>query len=106
MTYRIRLSERSDRDIRNIYEYIAYTLLDPLNAVTVFNRITEAILSLSKMPERHKIYKTGGNGEEIRFLVSGNHNIYYWVDFSAHQVNIIRVLYGGMDIDKELNIRA
>ena len=33
MTYRINLSDKSDRDIRDIYEYIANTLLAPLNAV-------------------------------------------------------------------------
>lgn len=106
MSYRIQLSDKSDRDIRGIYEYIANTLLAPLNAVTVFNRITEAILSLREMPERHKVWKTDSNGEEIRFLVSGNHIIYYWVDKSALQVNVIRVLYGGMDIDKELDSRT
>lgn len=103
MNYRIQLSDKSERDIRDIYEYISNTLLAPLNAATVFNRITKAILSLNKMPERHKIYKTGSNGEKIRFLVSGNHIIYYWIDESALQVNVIRILYGGMDIEKELN---
>ncbi|MBQ6504268.1 MAG: type II toxin-antitoxin system RelE/ParE family toxin [Flexilinea sp.] len=103
MTYFVHLSEKPDRDIRDIYEYIAQTLYAPMNAATVFNRISEAILSLNEMPERHQIYKTGSNGEEIRFLVTGNHIIYYLVDHSKAQVNVIRVLYGGMDIDKELD---
>ena len=103
MKYLVHLSEKSEQDIRDIYEYIAYTLLAPMNAETVFNRITNAVLSLEELPERHKIYKTGRNGEEIRFLVSGNHNSYYWVDHSTSQVNVVRILYGGMDIDTELD---
>ena len=63
----------------------------------------EVVLSLNEMPERHQVYKTGSGGEEIRFLVTGNHIIYYWTDTSAGQVNVIRVLYGGMDIEKELD---
>ena len=102
MNYRIQLSDKSERDIRDIYEYISNTLLAPLNAVTVFNRITEAILSLRTMPERHKIYKTGSNGEKIRFLVSGNHIIYYWTDHSALQVNVICI----MVVDKEPESRT
>ncbi len=106
MKYLVHLSEKSEQDIREIYEYIAYTLLAPMNAETVFDRITNAVLSLSEMPERHKIYKTGKNGERIRFLVSGNHIIFYWVDHSANQVNVVRILYGGIDVDRELDFQG
>ena len=103
MTYQVHLTEKEEQDIRDIYEYIAQVLMAPMNASSFFNRIAETVLSLNEMPERHQVYKIGGDGEEIRFLITGNHIIYYWADMSAGQVNVIRILYGGMDIDKELD---
>ncbi len=35
MKYLVHLSEKSEQDIRDIYEYIAYTLLATMNAETV-----------------------------------------------------------------------
>ena len=57
MKYSVYLSKKSENDIRDIYEYISDILLAPMNAESVFARLTKAVISLEEMPERHQVYK-------------------------------------------------
>lgn len=52
MEYKIALTKQADINLRSIYEYIAFTFLDPETSVKRLNRIEKGILSLDEMPER------------------------------------------------------
>ena len=41
MTYRVALTEQADSDLRGIYEYIAFSLLEPENAAGQLDRLEE-----------------------------------------------------------------
>lgn len=56
MTYKIKITDQADIDIRNIYEYIAYELQSPENASGQLDRIEKCIMSLDQMPERFCLY--------------------------------------------------
>ena len=56
MTYTVKISEQADRDLRGIYEYIAFTLLSVRNADYQLKRLEDAITRLCYMPERFKRY--------------------------------------------------
>ncbi|SCL86150.1 MULTISPECIES: hypothetical protein [Tissierellales] len=43
MKYKVVLTEQTDADLRSIYEYIAFTLLEPGIAVKQLERIEKAI---------------------------------------------------------------
>ncbi len=43
MTYRVALTEQADSDLRGIYEYIAFSLLEPENAAGQLDRLEENI---------------------------------------------------------------
>lgn len=43
MTYCLALTEQADSDLRGIYEYIAFSLLEPENAVRQLDRLEENI---------------------------------------------------------------
>ena len=52
MIYEIKLSEQADKDLREIFEYIAFDLQSPENASGQLDRLEEHILKLHTMPER------------------------------------------------------
>ena len=45
-------SQNRDRDLRGIYEYIAFELLAPENVAGQLERLENAISKLDHMPER------------------------------------------------------
>lgn len=57
MTYRAELSSKADLDLREIYEYIAFDLQAPGNAIELLHRLERTILSLDKMPYRFREYE-------------------------------------------------
>lgn len=57
--YSVKLMSRAKRDLNGIYNYIARTLLEPETALTLAERLEEAILSLDHMPLRCPERKTG-----------------------------------------------
>ena len=54
MIYEVEVSEQADRDLREIFEYIAFELQLPENAIGQLNRLEEQILSLDAMPKRYR----------------------------------------------------
>lgn len=50
MIYKIEVSEQADKDLRGIFEYIAFQLLSPENAKRQIKRLEKQILSLDMMP--------------------------------------------------------
>ena len=51
MIYEVVVSEQADRDLREIFEYIAFELQSPENAIGQLDRLEEQILSLDTMPK-------------------------------------------------------
>lgn len=103
MKYKIILTEQADVDLRSIYEYIAFTLIGPKIALGQLERIEKAIFSLDEMPERFCVLdREPWCKRGLRQMPVDNFIVYYTLNNPDKTVNIIRVLYGGMDIDKQL----
>lgn len=104
MNYEVELSVQADADLRGIYEYIAFTLLAPENAGGQLDRLEEGILSLEQYPMRHRAYeKEPWHSRGLRILPVDNYVLLYIPNEETRVVTIIRVMYGGRNIDKELN---
>ena len=56
MSWTVEYSTQAKQDLRNIFEYIAYNLLEPETAGRQVQRIMKEIRSLNDMPLRHRIY--------------------------------------------------
>lgn len=103
MSWDIVYTAQARKDLRDIYEYIALELLVPETATGQTQRIMKTIRSLGEMPMRHQLY-----GEEpwrsrgIRFLPIDNYLIFYLPKEPQNTVNIIRIMYGGRDICRQL----
>ena len=104
MTYRVRLSEQADADLRGIYEYIAFHLRSAQNAAGQLERLEKAISALDRMPNRYAAYAKGKWARRgLRRMPVDNYLVFYIPDEEKRTVEVLRVLYGRMDADRELD---
>lgn len=104
MSYFVRISDQAEKDLRSIFEYIAFELQSVQNAVGQLDRLETAIASLSEMPERWIRYdKEPWFSRGLRRMVVDNYLVFYIPDKDDRTVTIIRVMYGRMDVDRVLS---
>ena len=97
-------TEQAERDLRDIYEYIAFSLLEPDIAKDQTRRIMEAAAGLDQMPMRFRLYeKDPWHSKGLRVLPVDNYLAFYLPVESKKTVAVIRIMYGGRNIEKQLN---
>ena len=107
MIYEVEVSEQADSDLRGIFEYIAFELQSPENASGQRDRLEEQILSLDTMPERYRKYeKEPWKSRGLHVLPVDNYVVLYISDSDKRVVTILRIMYAGRDIDKQLNLHT
>lgn len=90
-------------DLREIYEYIAYTLLEPDTAKAISENVMREIRSLENLPERNPLYRDEPwHSQGVRFLRVKNYLVFYTVNPDTDIVSIARIMYGGRDISRQL----
>ena len=103
MRYEIVYSERSMEDLADIYEYIAFSLMDPWAAGRVYSGIVNAVDTLKSFPFRNSLAEDEPwKGMGLRKLPVKNYLIFYTTDLESCAVKIIRIMYGARDIEKQL----
>ena len=103
MIFEVEISEQAEADLRGIFEYIAFTLLAPENASGQLDRLEKGILSLEQYPMRHRAYeKEPWHSRGLRVLPIDNYVVFYIPNEETKVVTVIRVMYGGRNVDKEL----
>lgn len=104
MKWKIVYSAQARQDLRNIYEYIAYNFLMPETATKQVQRIMNEMRSLDEMPLRFRLYdREPWYSQGLRFFSVNNYLVFYLPDENQNIVNIVRIMYSGRDIDKQLN---
>lgn len=102
MTSKIYITEQANTDLRNIFEYIAFTLLEPEIAKEQLDRFEKSIVSLEKMPERFRlVQKEPWHSKGLRQMPIDNFIVFYIPNNKDHTVSVIRVMFGGRDIDEQ-----
>ena len=103
MRFEVELTERADRDLRNIFLYIAIDLSSPENAEKQVKRLWNAILSLDELPERYRRYEDEPwYSRGMRVLPTDNFVILYIPYLEEKIVRIVTVMYGGRNIGEQL----
>ena len=102
-SYSVVYSPEALNDLKDIYAYIAQELLAPDTALNQVNRIRKEIRSLDFMPSRYALvdwepWKSMG----MRKVPVDNFVVFYTVDSNSMTVVIIRIVYGGRDIELSL----
>ena len=107
MIFNVVISEQAEEDSRGIYEYIAFELLAPENAAKQLDRLEKQILSLDELPERFQRYgKEPWHSRGLRFVAVDNYIVFYITDIEEQRVTILRVMYSGRNIEKQLSVHT
>ena len=103
-SYAVVITDEAEMDLQAIFDYIAFELLSPENADSQLTRIEEAIEMAGVLPEKYRRYeKEPWHSRNLCLFPVDNYCVFYIPDEAKKTVTIIRVIYGGRDIDKELN---
>lgn len=104
MIYDVQISNQAESDLRSIFEYIAFELQSVQNAAGQLSRLEESIYSLDQMPDRYRAYeKKPWHSRGLRVMPVDNYIVFYIPNHDTKVVNIVRVMYGGRDIDTRLS---
>lgn len=104
MSWRIVYSSQARHDLRSIFEYIFNELSAPDTATNQSRRIMKNIRDLEEMPLRYHLYEDEPwNSMGLRFFPVDNYLVFYLAKETENVVNIVRIMYGGRDIRKQLN---
>ncbi len=104
MIYQIKISKQANKDLRDIYEYIAFTLLSPDNAKKLLNTLEKKIQSLENFPKRFKLYHDElWHDQELRVMPVNKFLVFYISDNQNQIVTILRIMYHGRNIPNELH---
>ncbi|MBO5485507.1 MAG: type II toxin-antitoxin system RelE/ParE family toxin [Eubacterium sp.] len=103
MIYEVITTEQADADLRGVYEYIALELFAPDNAAGQLDRLEEHVIGLEEFPEKFRLYeKEPWRSRGLRVMPVDNYLVFYIPDKESGIVTIIRVMYAGRNIDKQL----
>ena len=96
--YFIEITKPAEKDLREIANYIAKVLLEPLSAKKIIGRIGEEILKLEEMPYRNQVVLDDRLSKlEIRRIIVENYLIFYKIVEDKKIVTIIRILFKRRD---------
>lgn len=99
--YNIRITTTADKDMKEIYNYIAKKLSSPQNAKDQYDRIAKAILSLQFFPRRYVLFDVEPeHSYGLRKMVIDNYLVCYIVD--EKNVVITDVIYGASNVHSKL----
>lgn len=98
--FRVSYSPEAYEDLTSIYTYIALHLKAVDTAKKQTGRIRKEIQVLNEMPERYApVEWEPWHSMGMRKLSVNNSVVYYLVDLEVLCVNIIRIFYGGRDVE-------
>ena len=102
--YEVNITDEALDDMEKIYEYIAFELLSPENAMGQYNRIADAILTLDSLPDRFALFESEPEHSwGMRRMVVDNYLVCYIVDPGI--VTVTDVLYGASIVHVRLSER-
>ena len=104
MNWKIAYTKKALQDIDGIYEYISKVLHEPAIAQKLVTLIMKEIKGLETLPMRHHLFDEEPlKSQGLRIMPVKNYLVAYIPKEDEHTVYIIRIMYGGRDISKQLN---
>ena len=99
--YLVHITPNASAILIQIYEYIAFELLEPIYAGEQLINLQNQISSLDTMPKRCKVIsKTIYPGYELRRMLVDNYSVFFYIDNNI--VNVTDILYSRSDILERL----
>ena len=102
--YDVSITDQAEKDLQMIYDYIAEELYSPDYASKQIIRLEKAIDSLTMFPEDHRLYEDDyWKMRNLRIYPVDNYCIFYIPNLVDLTVTVIRIIYSGRDVKKQLN---
>jgi toxin ParE1/3/4 len=101
--WKIVYTVQAERDLHDIYEYIALSLLNPVIAKKQTQHIMNAASKLDGMPFHFSLYdKEPWHSKGLRVLPVDNYLVFYLTVEPLKTVVIVRIMYSGRDNETQL----
>lgn len=79
-------------------------MLSPENAAGQLDGLEQGMLKLETFPEKFRVYeKEPWHGRGLRVMPVDNYLIFYIPDKETKIVTVLRVMYAGRGVDRQLN---
>lgn len=102
--WNVKLSPEFRQEVRDIYNYVANTLLVKETALKLVDKILTAVESLGEMPYRNPLYeREPWKSRGLRKFVVGNFIVFYLTNEKSKDTVILHIFYGGRNIEKLLD---
>lgn len=98
--YSVTLSPEAKEDMRSIAAHISYTLKNKIAARSQTQRIRKEIRSLDHFPHRYThVDWEPWRSDGVHKMPVNNFTVYYFVQEDLMDVKILRIFYGGRDVE-------
>ena len=99
--FKVSYSKQAEKDLNDIYSYIAIEKKDSINATRLIRRLAKAIDDLSFMADSYHLYQEEPYlSQEVRYFSEGKYCVFYKIIDDT--VFVIRIIYGARDLMKVL----
>ncbi len=93
--YTVKITEPAQRQLQDIFRYIAEELQKPVTAIHLLDLLEREILSLAQFPGRIALTEEEPwHSEGIHKMPVKNYLVYFWIDEIRKYVQITAVIYG------------
>ena len=96
MSYKIEYISTFHFDVQSVADFLAEY---PSKAARIFAKADKSISSLKELPEMYPVYT---DMPSFRFIVVEDYLVFYKFIQESGVVEVHRLLYGGMDIAKQM----
>lgn len=102
--YIVKLTQQAEENLREIADYIRFTLQAPGTAAKMLDILAEEIFSLDHFPYRAPLTKEEPwHSQSVHALPVKNFLVYFWVDEAAKKVQVMGIVYGRRDQRHQLS---
>lgn len=102
--YTVKIAHSAEEQLREITDYIRFTLQAPDTAMKILDILAEEIFSLNQFPNRVLLTdEEPWRSQGIRKLLVKNFLVYFWVDEEAKKVQVIGIVYARRDQRHQLS---
>lgn len=96
--YKIIIEKYAQKDLMDIYDYIANTLVNKDAAIKLLNKVNEKFDIISSFPKSSPLINNEYvKNKNIRKILIDNYIAFYEVDDINCEIRIIRIMYGMMN---------
>lgn len=102
--YIVKLTQQAEENLREIADYIRFTLQAPGTAAKMLDILAEEIFSLDHFPYRAPLTKEEPwHSQGVHALTVKNFLVYFWIDDAAKKVQVMGIVYGRRDQRHQLS---